>query len=331
MNRNFDDNDYSDVIGDSLQGKNPRIIDIALLGAHDAFSSGIKKGSPRDPLVFEQFPILQSDLVHSLFHRYGLRMVKAQYSYADRLLYKGVRYFDVRLSFFKDGWYTKHGLISDKLAVYLLQIIDFLQKHPKEFVIFDIQHYYVGKSDTKNLYEYIKSVKANGKCLFDFIRYDPRTTPIDRLDYNTVTDCGKGGGVVMLLKHEQTDELHYHYVYGDTIRSYWHNTFSYHALVRGMAEEYENLTTKATYSKMLRVNQSQLTGITGTVLGVLTSVFRPSLLVMAEYSNQRIIALPDFNLYLKAMPIFMVDFSDCVEGDFNNKVNKIISEYNSQL
>lgn len=330
INRAFDDKDYSRVIGDNVKG-NPRVIDVAMLGAHDAFSSGIHMGSERDPLVLEQFPIMNSDLVHSLTHRYSLRMVKAQYSYADVLLKKGVRYFDVRLSYYKNGWYTKHGLISDKFSVYLTQIIKFLEENPTEFVILDVQHFYAGKSNADNLTEYIESVKVNGKSIFDYLNYDPTKTALKDLDYRTVTCGGTKGGVVFLLKHPVTEKVRFHYVYEESIRSLWHNTFSYNKLVKGIEEEYKKLSACDDYKDIFRVNQSQLTGITGDVVGVVTSVFRPSLLVMAEYSNPRIADSDTFIRNLSVMPIYMVDFANCIEGDFNNVVNGKIAEYNSSL
>lgn len=118
--------DYSTVLKEANISDDVKVIDIALLGAHDAFSDKINLTSTPDP---GEDGIVAKKIVNAAFKGGLVRLSKAQKSNASQLLKKGVRYFDVRISYTEDGWYTKHALLSAPLRNYLEDIYRFLSEN----------------------------------------------------------------------------------------------------------------------------------------------------------------------------------------------------------
>lgn len=54
----------------------------------------------------------------------------------------GIRYFDLRIGCFEGGFRFLHGLYSPYQVQELSKVNDFLNKHPKEVVVLDLQHVY---------------------------------------------------------------------------------------------------------------------------------------------------------------------------------------------
>ena len=127
------------VLRDGIKNPNAKLVDIAMLGAHDAFSSDIKMSSK--PNVNED-GIANNKLVNTFAKGLVVRMSKAQIASPKEMLYAGVRYFDARITKIDDIYYTCHGYLSNKLEEYVRPIVEFLKDHPTEFIIFDIQYFY---------------------------------------------------------------------------------------------------------------------------------------------------------------------------------------------
>lgn len=323
---NSADKEYVNVMGASELAQTARVVDIAMLGAHDAFSDKITTKSKMNPAEAED-----SFIGNKTFLTFAdgivSRLSRAQVSGADTLLKKGVRYFDVRIAYAYNEYYTTHVFLSDKLETYLKDVISFLQANPSEFVIFDIQHAYLGDKNFEDLFNYIDSVKVNGRSLLSFVNYDPTNIGLGALTYGDVT--ASGGGAVILAKTEQTETMRYHYVYKDSIRSYWHEKNVKSELIKGIESEYANLTENASeYKDMLRVNQAQLTGTFGGDT-IFNTIFGWSLIDMANGMNKELIKHENFKNWFKAMPIIMVDYADCPSS--NAIMNDAVIEYNKGL
>lgn len=323
---NSAEKEYVNVMGDSELSQTTRVVDIAMLGAHDAFSDKITTKSKVNPAETED-----SFIGNKTFLTFAdgivSRLSRAQVSGADTLLKKGVRYFDARIAFVDNEYYTTHVFLSDKLEIYLKEMIAFLQANPSEFIIFDIQHAYLGDKTFDDLFNYIDSVKVNGRSLLSFVNYDPTNIGLGALTYGEV--ISNGAGAVILAKTEQTEAMRYHYVYKDSIRSYWHEKNVKSELIKGIESEYANLTENASeYKDMFRVNQAQLTGTFGGDT-IFNTIFGWSLIDMANGMNKELIKHENFKNWFKAMPIIMVDYADCPSS--NEAMNDAVIEYNKGL
>lgn len=318
--------EYVNVMGASKLSQTTRVVDIAMLGAHDAFSDKITTKSQMNPAETED-SFIGSKTFLAFADGIVSRLSRAQVSNADTLLKKGVRYFDVRIALVDNEYYTTHVFLSDKLEVYLQEVITFLQANPSEFIIFDIQHAYLGDKTFDDLFNYIDSVKVNGRSLLSFVNYNPTNIGLGALTYGDVTS--NGGGAVILAKTEQTATMRYHYVYKDSIRSYWHEKNVKTELIKGIESEYANLTENASeYANMFRVNQAQLTGTFGGDT-IFNTIFGWSLIDMANGMNKELTKNANFKEWFKAMPIIMVDYADCPSS--NAVMNDAVIEYNKGL
>lgn len=320
--------EYENIIGDNLNNKDAKIVDIAMLGAHDAFSNDINIFS--EPNVNEG-GIAVNELVNSIGKPIFKKMSRAQVDDAKHLLYAGVRYFDVRVTKINDVYYTCHGLLSNTLESYVKDIIEFLNNHPKEFVIFDIQHFYTNSGENYNIdisaYNDLYNFLDN-QGLTEYVNYTT-ITELKDLTYNSVTNNATKGGCIMLAKVNNHDKF---YSRNDTnIRSEWHDTMSSEELVNGIEKEYEYITNNSLTKNALRVNQAQKTGFQ-TDISLASALFQYSLIGIASNSNAMLIKDVDrFNKWLDAMPIFMVDYTSSNYGNFNKLANKSIIDYNSKL
>lgn len=334
---------YDNVLGDAINNMDAKIVDIALLGSHDAFSDGISYTSK--PNVNEG-GIVTNKLVNILCKGLVVKMSKAQVVGAKEQLYAGVRYFDVRVTKVDSEYYTCHGYLSNPLSSYLKDIVEFLDSHPGEFIIFDIQHFYADEEERENddkeyfddLIAYIDSVKStNGNSLIDFVSYDATTQEIGSLTYGMLTNNKTKAGVILLGKTKTNSLLYYRdndANYGrdnyDNIFSFWHQTNSIDTLLIEIDKENTYLT-EHDYSNILRVNQAQRTGYIMDKT-IVKSIFEWSILNMAKKTNKNLIKDEDsFKNNLKTMPIFMVDYVTTNANKFNELANKYISEFNQGL
>lgn len=316
--------DFRTVMGDSIRG-NPRVVDIAMLGAHDAFSSGITKKSAADP---QETGLVSNRFLGLIGKGMFVRFSKTQKSSAFDLAVRGVRYFDVRITCEEGEWYTTHALLSEPLEIPLVQLLQFLGETEKEVVIFDMQHIYTGGKSLEELFGYIGSVKVEGKSLFDYVRYDPDAIPLGELRYETVTDGGSG--VVILAKTEQYEGC-FHYEYKTSMRSIWHDKITEEEMLAGIGQEYELLSAHPDLDRdKFRVNQAQMTG-SFTPAGLAATIRGWSLLSLAENFNPVLLEQPEFEQWFSALPILMVDYSDSMKMDFNDRVIEAVSEYNRSL
>ena len=321
-----------------------KVVDVRMLGAHDAFSGDISYMSRSN---VNEGGIVNNGAVNHLAKGLVVRMSKAQMNNAKELLYNGVRYFDARITRINDDFYTYHGYLSNSLEYYLIDIIDFLETHPTEFIIFDIQEFYtengsdynLDKDDWDSLLLKFSEIKNdNGKTILDFINYDSKIDNLGDLTVGSVTNNKTSGGIVMLAKTDLYSQFYLRDSNADkdneriysSIRSYWHNKNSHKEMIEGIEAEYD-FNKQMNYQNIFIVNQAQKTAFIMDT-SIIRSLFSWSLIDMAASFNKELVSDKErFMEWLDEMPIFMVDFATSNRGDFNNKANQYIMEYNFNL
>ncbi|KAM3965721.1 PI-PLC X domain-containing protein 3 [Aphomia sociella] len=121
------------------QLKDVPLIYLAIPGSHDSMTYGITRSSTLAP---DAEPILHR--LYPLFRGTILRWTITQAIDTQQQLLIGIRYFDLRLATKNDtdNFYFTHGVYADEISVPLQQIKDFIDSHPEEVVILDLQHFY---------------------------------------------------------------------------------------------------------------------------------------------------------------------------------------------
>lgn len=323
---------YNNVLKDSITNMDAKITDIALLGAHDAFSSKINMKSK--PNVVEN-KLFGNKIVNSIGKGLVVRLSKSQTVGAYELFYAGVRYFDIRITMYDKEYYTTHGYLSDKLENYLKDLVECFAKVNGEYVVLDFQHYYLDDksnysidiSEYNKLLDFIGGIKNTlGYSLLDYVRYDTTIDPLSSLTYGKVTNNGASNGVIIISKVNGSNLI---YSSNDNIRSNWHETNSKDVLLEGIKSENDSLKENPT--NKLVVNQAQLTGFIADKT-LVRSLFNWSLINQAKSSNKLMINDKEaFMDWLEQMPIFMVDNATSNKGKFNKTANEYIIEFNKKL
>lgn len=327
------ENDYSEVLKEANLDEETNVTNIHMLGAHDAFSHNITLTSKTDPGEDG----LASNIFAKIFFKGGMsRVARAQKHSAGRLLSSGVRYFDVRVSYYKNSWYTKHGFISNQLELYLKEIYRFLNAHPSEFVVFDVQHIYTAEKTVDDFITYLLTTELSSNTFSNYIHYDSQTTLLENLKYKDVRSASKGGIIFLINDDESISHEHNKYVYerGDgedntvSIRSKWHNKYEIEEIIIDINDE-ATLIDHDDFQKMFRVNQAQLSP--NYLKAPLKTIFAWSLLDIAKKSNITLLENESFDNWLTAMPIFMVDFANSNYKNFSSLINESIILANKNL
>jgi len=313
----FTENDYSDIMGKNIKG-NPRAVDIAMLGAHDALSDGIAAKSSPDPNS-PDVAMLRNPLIAFIGGGLIARLSKAQKSRAYDLARRGVRFFDVRCTCVEGKWHTLHGLLSRPLEDCLRELVQFMDETHGEVLVLSFHH--VKGATAEDLLDYLVAVKARGKSLLDFVRYDANAIPLGELRYSDITRGGSGA-VILLRPGEKCYS-------SEQLYGQWHNTNNPEVLLRGI--EAENKSLKADMGERgdcFRWSQSQLTPQLSWP-AVLRAAPDWSLLMMAHRFNYKL--LEHIPAWLPQIPIISVDYADSMNRGFNDRAIEIINAYNRKL
>lgn len=311
---------YSNIMAETTarSGKDPRVVDIAMLGAHDAFTSGITKASRPNP---QEIPRAAHPFLRPVKGMVA-RISRAQRSSACDLARRGVRYFDARAAWADGDFYACHGLLGGKLEDDIRGLARFLGETEGEVVVFDLQHAFLKGSGTDALFAWLERLG-----LFGFVRFDPTKIPLGELTYGQAT---RGGSGVVLLANRETYQGCKHYDRAGAIRSNWHDTDSIDTLFERMHEEHTNLhdNRDAPDWNGFRVNQAVTTPQLPKGFKRLMTGW--SLLDAGSRVNARLIRQEGLTRWLGTMPIVMVDCADSMENGFNDEIMRIIGEYNGR-
>ena len=330
--------DYSTWMSDNLQGSE-RVIDLALLGAHDALSSDIGLSSRID---YSSASSLQTGLVGQLIRGFSVRQSRTQVSRTGQLLRQGVRYFDVRISYdsASDTWYSSHNYLSRPLIDDLNQLTDFLSHHPGELVVFDFQHIHGIEYDTASHILSDLNQLLDEAGLGQYVVPND-LAPLEKLTFHQATQGKTRAGLMVLSKIKPEDKRWWDY--GPAIRSAWPNQDEPVAIYQFLSDEAELIQAGQA------LTGNQMAGYTGrnakdgfrimqAVLtmqlnrsGIVRAITGWSLLHRAKWFNHELLEQPGFDDWLSAMPIVMVDFCNSEQGNFHNRVMERIIQYNQTL
>lgn len=327
---------YDTWMSDTLSSED-LIIDIAMLGAHDAFTSDMDVFSPIDNHSADS---IQKGTIGLLIKGFSYKQSKTQVSDVTTLLNAGVRYFDIRLTFDLDTnqWWTVHTYFSTPFEDVLFDINTFLENHPGEFLILDIQHVYAVDpfSSASPLLQLHHLFEDTG--VLDYA-YPDDIKPLNEITYGDVTETGTKAGVVILSKYDEPDTSFF--LYQSSIRSAWANTDSIDALYSFLGEEttliqsHEALTGNQVSDNLVAVDSLEGFRVMQGVLtmqmsggGIIEAVLKWSLLERAMTVNSSLIEHDDFSNWLEAMPIVMVDYADSTKDGFIADVMELIINFN---
>lgn len=309
------------------------VTDIAMLGSHDSFSNNITAKSKIDPA--EKSSYIAFPVVRQITSRFA----KAQTQNAYFQAVKGVRYFDVRLSFDQTGTlYTKHALLSEELSENLEKLLSFATKNIGELFVLDFQHVFLNEFTASDLFHEIEEIKFDGKNVFDFVNYDSSKTPLSSLTYDIATANGTTSGFVLLFKDETILENNQNDVYYSSLKEHqntfysrdlsivstWHNKLSDEDMFDGIDKELARLQSENPMGVFV-VNQAQKTP------PIAPSNLFLNLLDLADDFNFKHLQRDNFDAQMQAMPIFMVDNATTDANNFNVDVMKYIKNYNINL
>lgn len=330
------ESDYSGWMKSTLQGTE-RLIDIRMLGAHDALSSDIRFTSALDDA---SAALIQKGPMGKLIKGFSVRQSRTQVSDLKDLLEHGVRYLDVRITYAprKDKWYSTHNYFSRELKPDLLQLAKFLKEHPGEVVLFDIQHIYGIDYSDVNLVTELEKLFTEAGLREHIIHNDGRA--LSDLTYDQVTKQKSVGAVLVLSKTMQEHSLFWSYK--NNLRSAWPDSDSYESVFQFLSEEQELIKSGLALTgnqvqgfegrdsrQALRVMQGVLT-MQMNGMGILDALKEWSLMHRAKSFNPILITHPQFEQWLQAMPIIMVDFSDSAHSEFHNNVMEMIIKANNE-
>lgn len=360
------DGNYMSVLGgiDGIVEANPRIVDLAMLGAHGASSYNVKPDAPLSTKDTKSAIGTFAPFIKGMTYRFA----KAEAVDVATLLGQGARLFQIKCTNYNGEWWGEHALLSVPLSDIIVDIIDFLSSTSGEVVLPQFEPTYIDKDDNlSSLSEYIATVTVNGKNLYDFVYYDDvnifNITPyqtltpelyaadselvnsgvkIGDLRYNDITKDGTVSGAVLLLK--RVDDIkhpnvmpgrsRYDYKFFDMdSNAYhnWHSRMGSKVLFEEIDKSAEYLESNfMLYKDKLRVNQTQ-GSISSNAADIGSLIVEWSLLDFAYDHNARLIEHERFDEWLSVMPIVLVDFANSDKNDFNARINEKLREYNTEL
>lgn len=138
------DGAYGTVLADieGITEANPRIIDIAMLGAHDANSFSVSADNsidnkPGSDMLKSVFPITSG---------FQYRMAVTQVVSPYQLLMQGARMLHFKYTYYDGEWFATHNILGREFALDVLDVLKFLDEHPGEVVILFLQSTYSAKT-----------------------------------------------------------------------------------------------------------------------------------------------------------------------------------------
>lgn len=343
---------YRSVLSDieNISAANPRVVDLAMLGSHDANTCNLESAESYGTEIGTSLK-----MIYKIAPGLSLRFTKTQVSTIYDQLCQGTRYFDFRCSYYHDEWYGSHSLIDKPLRVCIEDVIRFLTESPGEIATLNFKLVQGEENAFPKFISEIFDVNYHGYSLWNFMPYE--NIPLGELTYNDVTRSGKQGGVVAFFKllypTDGIEEFDYFYsrgyyqkIYydgyleeyddyvegvweswsGSAIYSVWHNRMNTSSLAEALNKQYALMRKDfRIYSDRFRVMQMQTSP---NARDIFETARAWSLICKAKQHNFKILSNPDFDNWLKTMPIVLCDFVTSQTGDFNKNVNEKIISYN---
>lgn len=316
LNKVSSDTDYSSWMSENVSNEQ-RVLDIAMLGAHDAFSNEIGYTSDVDPYLTDD---VFRGVPGSLLKGFLVKQSVTQTGNVTDLLSSGVRYLDIRLSFFEEKWYTKHNYISGEFEPIAEKITEFLDDNPGEVLILDFQHVNGVTYDSFSGYKTFKTMIED----FNLMSYAYEVQDLSTLTYGEITSDGTESKVIIIAPFDLAEERILNY--SQSIRSVWANADNFPYILEFIETESVNAESDLDKFRVMQaVTTMQMSGE-----GIFNSIKLWSLVNRADEFNAYLFYLEDFDSVLETLPIVMVDNADSNKNNFNDDIMEIIIEFNTK-
>lgn len=336
---------YEYVLADieGITEANPRIADIAMLGAHNAVTAHIGRDAPIDgagknSLLGKVLPVSRG-----LQYRYSVTQTVS----VGTLLRQGVRYLHIKYAWHDGDWYGCHSLVGRKLEEDITEVLRFLDGiDGGEIVTLAMLPTYVGEGGgAGRFHEWLAGIEYNGRNIYDYIYYSAADYGKDSgryLTYNDVTDCGEKPGLILIDLIDGANDFAvdgYDGGYEDKwnpigINGEWYNTANEEKLI-GLTEKQANKIMYGgegvLYGNTMRINQAHAVFGAGSACEIAETLVKWSLIDFSEKFNDVMLDNGNFDKWLKAMPVFQVDYANSDHGDFNARVNEKIRVRNEEI
>jgi len=306
-------NDYSNWMSENLSN-DKLVVDITMLGAHDAFSSEINYFSSVDKYSADE---IMKGIPGALLKGFIVRQSVTQKASPTELLESGVRYFDIRLSYTDGLWETKHNYVSGNFEGIAEEITVFLEENKGEFLILDFQHIHGIEYSSDTDYQLFYDMLEEYGILY--YSYSSANKPLSEITYGDLTTDNTLSRVIIIDKFEKDNKLTFDY--SQSIRASWANNDDFEETIDFLvdeANEIENLGDSINgFVVMQAVTTMQMDPV-----GIINSFKTWSLLERAKQFNNVLLDSEEFQDIIEIMPIVMVDYSNY--GEFNDEIMELI-------
>ncbi len=327
---------------------NPRFVDIAMLGSHDAVTETISRYTP---IEYDVKDTIQGKLV-PLMGGISYRFSKTQTVSIGKQIAQGARFFHIKCTDYDDEWYGSHTHLCGKMSKHILEILQYLASDEAKgeiiVLLFQITYFGKGKNlDTFN--QFLQETKYEGKCIFDYVYIDDADTydngdggtRIGDLRYCDLTKNGTEPGVVIFNRRESgkfQSEWDGNSVLSQKCfdmdacaRHDWHNSIGEKRLISKINSSCDTIAANPTLMSKFRVNQTQGAFAVHDIGEFFSALGAWSLIRFTTSYTVALIENENFDRWLTYMPVFQVDFCNNDEDDFNNRVNEKIKKHNVAL
>lgn len=328
------DKAYKSVLSEieDISEANPRVVDLGMLGAHDANTYNLEEYNGASGEVGGDLKAVYK-LAYGLSYRY----TKTQVSDIYDQLCQGVRFLNFKCSYHSGKWCGSHSFIDGPMETYIKDVIRFVKDAPGEIVVVESQVMYAEGHTLSELVSDFFAVEYEGQTLKDFILYE--NIPIKDLTYNDVTQEGTQGGIVFLVTtdgklstpfvdKEKSEYRGKFYAHPGMFSGKWYNRMKTSAIADGIGKQCEVIRADDRYMEGFRLMLMQTSP---NAKDFFETAGAWSLLKKAKSHNLKMLANPAFAEWLSVMPVVLCDNVTSANGDFNKKINEKIASYNRSL
>ena len=308
--------DYSNWMSETLDDED-KVVDIAMLGAHDTFTNNINLFSKLDP--YESNGIMQG-LTGILVKGFIVKQSVTQIGGVETLLKSGVRYLDIRLTYYEDNWVTKHNYLSEDFSTPADLVVQFLESNPGELLILDFQH--LDGIDYSNVDDY--DLFVDMLDIVGLLDYAYIVNDLSNVTYGDITNNGTEAKVLIISKFKMSEGNILNY--NSSIRSNWANSDDFEYILdfinsESKAAEEQDINEK--FRVMQAVTTMQMNGT-----GIIKALTSWSLINRAKKFNDYLLNFEGFAEIITYLPIIMVDYADTNTNDFNDNIMDLIIDFN---
>jgi len=320
---------------------NAKINEIAMFGSHDACSYGITRASK--PNTLEPDNPVNNSGIYNFGRGLLVRFSRAQVDNLTTQLNYGARYLDFSVTYQQNTFITSHGLLADPLKDNLIQVINFLEDNPGEFVIVYFLHLFLQSGMTYNdFWDYVAKVKSDkGNTIYDFVNYkDKLNLGVSGLTYNDVTLNGtKGAAILVTCNLKESFKPAIYSTYSQNFVNIMdHNStmYSAHEATTYCEKNFVTLDNhiqnikNGGHEKQIRLNQTQLAPTKDEIWG---SMWCGSLCALAVKNNKYLLSqkLDWVKESFRYAPIYSTDFTTSFNDNFVPTISRLVREFNNAL